>query len=137
MRNTYGLITPFYINNKYQTCVEDCGELYGFFLNDTTDTCDACPYGCDTCTNSTYCDSCSYGYYMQKEVRNDFNWAAEDASIEKYLDYIVPFPTGQCTSYCPGGFFGNKTSFNCEECPEGCSYCTGDIYRDRAMCTQC
>ena len=50
---------------------------------------------------------------------------------------IFPQPTGQCTYFCPSGYFGNKTTTMCETCPAGCQYCTGELYRHTAVCDQC
>jgi len=132
---------PYYYGYFYgqQTCVDTCEDLVGYFFNKSTGTCDPCQYGCDYCTSSTKCQQCIYGMYLM-----DYNETEEeDTNLETTSRVgsadimILPTIDSVCTYYCDSGFYGNRDTGKCEDCPPGCLSCSGMMFRDRAVCTYC
>ena len=84
-------------------CVKDCGDTYYSYERECFKCSDE---NCLTCPDNT-CSKCRIG---------------------TYLDIL----TGKCVKKCSEGYFGNDETGKCEECEEGCSYCT-----DAHTCIEC
>jgi proprotein convertase subtilisin/kexin type 5 len=87
-------------------CILNCTSLLNssaVFISNST--CQACPTGCLTCSNSSYCSSCASPYFF------DLNRCVLNCSLVRNASYLL---NGSCLS-C------NST---CTDCLNN-SYCTG------------
>ncbi|GBG00465.1 pro convertase subtilisin kexin type 5-like [Raphidocelis subcapitata] len=91
------------------TCGETCPS--GTFMNNEYRTCPACATGCSACNSGDAgaCTACSSGFVLNAGA-------------------------GTCVCTCPGGKYGDMTSFTCQACATGCSACTSG---DAGACTAC
>jgi hypothetical protein len=92
----------------------------------------ACPITCSSCTGSTSCTSCSYGYYLQNGV------CVSTCTLTYYANpstgmcvtsssckpYYGENSTYLCKISCSIGSFANSKVYRCDACPTTCISCT-------------
>ena len=86
-------------------CLTTCPSKY--VDNSTTNVCDNCPHGCQTCSASLSCLTCSPGYFMNSTT---------------------------CVRICPIGQYpanvltGSNTERLCQMCETGCTRCINSTF---------
>ncbi|XP_033845941.2 proprotein convertase subtilisin/kexin type 5 [Periophthalmus magnuspinnatus] len=139
------------------TCVEVCPD--GFYGDEDSNDCEECHSDCVSCSGPEEddCTSCEEGKTLEnglcvfeheacpvKTYRSD-DGACEDchSSCEacsgdaknqctKCAKGRFLSPQQTCVLKCPGGYFANRLTSVCEECPFGCLTCM-----DAQHCTRC
>ena len=101
--------TPYYLKDV-STCAAACDN--GFYGNDTTNLCVACPAACLTCTSSTSCQSCQSVH-----------------GVGYYLSGVT------CTISCPITQYGRVSDYTCQNCATGCLACFGGSITQCYNCT--
>ena len=93
------------------SCVSVCNSEYYLSNNQ----CVRCALGCQTCSSSLICFTCSSGYYFVPSTNNS--------------------NSGSCVRLCPSGSFPTLNSGNltvCSPCASGCQRC-----KDANFCMEC
>lgn len=82
----------YYIEYDFKSCTKECG--LGYYPNNFTYQCTACPKGCTKCTGPLYtnCTICNGDYFFD------------------------PVEPAQCSLTCQNGYYGNTTTNKCEPC---------------------
>ncbi|XP_053341402.1 proprotein convertase subtilisin/kexin type 5 [Clarias gariepinus] len=138
-------------------CMRECPD--GFYADEDTQECEECYTGCKTCTGpeEDECDQCHEGLVMVNgvcEAEQERCPAKTFLTDERECEACHPScqvcwggqknqcttcVTGrylssdqQCVTRCPAGSFGNKESWQCEACPQGCAQC-----QDNQRCMRC
>lgn len=95
---------------KYTT--SNCGCAFNYF-KDTNEKCITCVDFCEICSNRESCLSFKSGYYGTYE---------NDLYVSKKCVQNCASCNSEKCSQCNSKYYINS-SFQCDECPEGCMYC--------------
>ena len=104
------------------SAIEACGVGYG--ANGKNSACSACITGCFDCQNTTKCDYCKGGYYLNSSGK------CQGCPVMNYC------PANSNHSYyaCPSGTFSTANSETCSACTHFDARC---IACNESACTQC
>ena len=101
-------------------CVKGC-EI-GFFYEYESISCRKCNIGCGTCTSLENCTHCTPGFNKVQETKH-------------HDDIQEGYPLGFCRPGCQPGFYLQRYTARCRECPQYCLICR-DKQKDELEASQ-
>ncbi|KRX07463.1 Insulin-like growth factor binding protein, N-terminal [Pseudocohnilembus persalinus] len=100
--------TPqYYYLPDDNTCYLNCPS--GYYKDLSINECVSCPIQCQACTDSSTCQSCNTGFFLDSSDNS-------------------------CNTTCQDGYYGNTSNNQCDACDISCKNCNGSSDTD---CTEC
>ena len=115
------------INLMERTCLANCDQYNGYFVDPDTRACTPCSQGCLKCSSKDYCISCDT--FNQYTLKPDRSCSLCGVGVKgKYINSLSKNPPG-CDDCLP----------NCDSCKDrvSCDTCKENYYWDGSGCVFC